>query len=264
MKTDYVDLFFMHGPQDAGAFSQEVRAWAEQKKKEGKIKFFGFSVHMNIPKLLMHASTLGWIDAIMTSYNYRIMIADDMKKGVEACAKANIGLVAMKVMAMRSPGAESPEEHAVIQSFMDSGSTMEHAKLKAVWKDQRIASSCLAMYNLTVLKDNVSAATDSRQLSGLEIETLRRYAENTRSQYCQGCMKCVSAMGSDSRIPDVLRYMMYYNSYGERDRAREEFKRLPEGFRNSLASRDYSPAERACPNRIRIGETMIEAVRILA
>jgi predicted aldo/keto reductase-like oxidoreductase len=122
----------------------------------------------------------------------------------------------------------------------------------------------VAMYNLTVLKDNVAAATDSRQLSGREIEMLKRLAENTCDYYCQGCMKCVSAMGADSRIPDILRYMMYYNSYGERDRAREEFKSLPEAFRKSLASRDYSPAERICPNRIKIGQAMREAVRILA
>jgi predicted aldo/keto reductase-like oxidoreductase len=264
MKTDYIDLYFIHGLRGIDSLNQEVKAWVEQKKKEGKIKFFGYSIHLNNSQILVQTSALGWIDAIMPTYNYRTMINDDINRGIEACAKAGIGLTAMKVMGMRFTAAETPEELKAANSFMEKGYTLEQAKLKALWKDERIASCCVAMYNLTVLKDNVAAATDGRQLSGREVEMLRRYAENTCSQYCQGCTKCASVMGADSRIHDVLRYMMYYNSYGERDRAREEFRRLPEYVRNSLASRDYSPAERVCPNRIEIGRAMREAARILA
>ena len=264
MKTDYVDLFFLHGLNSADSLTQEIKAWVDQKKKEGKIKFFGYSVHLNNSQILVQTSALGWIDAIMPTYNYRTMMNDDINRGIEACAKAGIGLTAMKVMGMRFTAAETPEELKVTNSFMEKGYTLEQAKLKALWNDERIASCCVAMYNLTVLKDNVAAATDSRQLSGREIEILRRYAENTCDHYCQGCMKCASVMGADSRIPDVLRYMMYYNSYGDRDRAREEFRMLPGYVRNSLASRDFSPAERVCPNRIEIGRAMREAARILA
>jgi predicted aldo/keto reductase-like oxidoreductase len=264
MKTDYVDLFFMHGLQDTGLLNQEIKTWAEQKKKEGKIKFFGFSTHVNSSEFLIKTSNVGWIDVIMPVYNYRTMFNADITKGIDAVAKAGIGLTAMKVMGMRFMPAETPEELKTVNSIMEKGYTLEQAKLKALWTDERIASCCVAMYNLTVLKDNVAAATDNRQLSGREIEILRRYAENTCDHYCQGCMKCASAMGADSRIHDVLRYMMYYNSYGDRDRAREEFRMLPEYVRTSLASRDYSPAERVCPNRIEIGRAMREAARILA
>jgi len=264
MKIDYVDLYFIHGLRSTESLSQEVKAWVEQKKKEGKIKFFGYSAHVNSSEMLMNTSTMGWIDAIMPTYNYRTMFNADITKGIEACAKANIGLVAMKVMGMRSSGAESPEEQAIIKSFTDSGYTLEQAKLKAVWKDERIASSCIAMYSLDILKSNVAAATDNRQLSWREIEMLHRLAENTCDQYCLGCMKCASVMGADSRIPDVMRYMMYYNSYGDRDRAREHFRELPDAFKKDLAMKNYSPAEALCPQHIRIGQAMRDAARILA
>ena len=61
-----------------------------------------------------------------------------------------------------------------------------------------------------------------------------------------------------------MRYMMYYNSYGERDRARDLFRELPHNLKDNLASRDYSNAESACPNRIQIGKIMREAAIILA
>lgn len=33
-----------------------------------------------------------------------------------------------------------------------------------------------------------------------------------------------------------MRYMMYYNSYGERDRARDLFRELPHNLKDNLAS----------------------------
>jgi hypothetical protein len=71
-------------------------------------------------------------------------------------------------------------------------------------------------------------------------------------------------MGSESRIADVLRYMMYYNSYGKTDDARRLFRELPGPLKGSLASMDYSPAEGVCPNRIEIGKAMKKAAVMLA
>jgi uncharacterized protein len=263
MKTDYVDLYFMHSLRSSELLTQEIKTWVEKNKKEGKIKSFGFSLHMNIAPIITHASTLGWIDAIMPSYNYRTMLNDDMKKSIDTCSKANTGLIAMKVMGMMSSQPESSEEQAAIKSFMNSGDTLEQAKLKAVWKDERIATACIGMYSLAVLKDNVAAATDNKQLSRRETEILHKLAENTCDHYCLGCMKCASVMGAGSRIPDVMRYMMYYNGYGERDYARGLFNKLPESLKKDLALKDYSQAEALCPQHINIGQAMKEAVRIL-
>ena len=301
MQTDYIDLYFMHMLQDPGLLTPEIKAWVEQKKKEGKIKFFGFSCHGNMARMLMHASTLGWIDALMSSYSYQLMNDDDLKRAIDACVKANIGLIAMKTQGQRigppanmpggregrpagsgeqpegqdgqaqgpPPGmqtqgaSQEPEDLSAMSHFMQKGYTLEQAKLKVVWEDKRITTCLSEMTNLTMLKDNVAAATDGVKLSGRDREMLEKLAQSTRSLYCQGCMRCESVMGSESRIPDVLRYMMYYNSYGKTDDARRLFRELPEPVRNSMALRDYSPAERTCPNKIEIGKAMREAVRIL-
>lgn len=263
MKTDYVDLFFLHGLRGTNTLTPEIKSWAEQKKKEGKIKFFGFSAHVNSSQILMNASTMGWIDVIMPTYNYRTMFNADITKGIDACAEAGIGLVAMKVIG-RGSGGGSSEEQALLKSFTDRGFTLEQAKIKAVWNDERIASSCIAMYSLDILKANIAAATDNRQLSWREMEMLHRLAENTCDQYCLGCMKCAFVMGSDSMIPEVMRYLMYYKSYGDKDRARQHFRKLPDAFKKDLALRNYSPAEALCPQHIRIGDAMREAARILA
>jgi uncharacterized protein len=301
MKTDYLDLYFIHMLQDPGLLTPEVKAWVEQKKKEGKIKFFGFSCHSNMAKMFMAASSLGWIDAIMGSYNYQLMKNDDMKKSIDACARANIGLIAMKTQGQRigspppmpqgregqpsgneegpqgqggqpqgpPPGMQEqttstePDDLSAMSHFMEKGYTLEQAKLKVVWEDKRISVCLSEMTNLTMIKANVAAAVDGVKLTGRDREMLDRLAQYDRSLYCQGCMRCESAMGAESGIPDVLRYMMYYNSYGKTDDARRLFKELPETVRAGLLLRDYSPAEQACPNKIKIGRAMREAVTLM-
>ena len=48
MKTDYIDLYFVHGISGVDELEKGTRTWAEKAKAEGKIKFFGFSSHSNI------------------------------------------------------------------------------------------------------------------------------------------------------------------------------------------------------------------------
>ena len=62
LHTDYVDLFFAHGIGDFKEISEPSRDWAEQMKKAGKMKFFGFSTHTNMEDCLLAAAKSDWID----------------------------------------------------------------------------------------------------------------------------------------------------------------------------------------------------------
>jgi len=58
--------------------------------------------------------------------------------------------------------------------------------------------------------------------------------------------------------------LMYYNSYGERDTARQLFAQIPEDARNKLLTIDYSLAQSRCPQHLPIGKLVAEAVSKLA
>lgn len=68
--TDYVDAFYTHGISDFNQIAG-LRDWAEQAKKSGKIKFFGFSTHTNMEDCLLAAAKSGWIDSVMFTYNLK-------------------------------------------------------------------------------------------------------------------------------------------------------------------------------------------------
>jgi predicted aldo/keto reductase-like oxidoreductase len=260
MKTDHVDLYFMHGMTGVAQVDKpEIKAWAENAKKEGKIKFFGFSTHTNMEACLAGAAKLGWIDGMMITYNYRNMNSPEMKAAIDACVAAGIGLTAMKTQ------GKGPADDAALAPFTAKGFTPGQAKLKAVWDNPQISAVCSQMPNVKLLKENTAAALDKTQLADADRAALAAHAAATCSGFCAGCShRCEGALGAAAPVQDVMRYLMYHRHYGMEAEARAMFSALPADARARLASLDYSAAERACPQRLPIASLMREASTLLA
>lgn len=269
LKTDYVDLFFAHGVSNASnELTTEIKAWAEKMKSKGKIRLFGFSTHSNMERCLSHAATLGWIDGIMTTYNYKVMTADKMKRAIDLCHKAGIGLTAMKTQASSSwgsTGTQTPEGMALTQRFIDKGLTKEQASLLAVWSDERIAAICSQMNTMTILKANTQAAVDQERLTASDQRYFEVEAQATAANYCAGCTAtCQGALSEAVPVGRIMRCLMYSRSYGDHYRAQVEFRDIPGSVRDRLTAFDYSKAEYHCPQNMPIGRLMAEAVEELS
>ena len=120
------------------------------------------------------------------------------------------------------------------------------------------------MPNTTLLMSNVAAAGDKISLSVGDMQLLREYAQETRSDYCAGCADiCESAMLSDVPIADVMRCLMYARSYGHQKKAAAHFKKIPQKIREQIIHLDYALAEQKCPRKMAIGNLMRDAVNEL-
>jgi hypothetical protein len=267
MNTDYIDLYFIHYVSNVKKeLTDAVKVWAEKAKAEGKIRFFGFSAHKNMEISMLAAAKLGWIDGIMMSYNHRLMVKDKMKRAVDACARAGIGLTAMKTQAAflanfyATIGSKTDEALKMTENFMNKGYTAEQAKLKAVWENPNIASICSAMPNMTILQANVAAARNKTNLSKGDKRRLEQYARQTSPGYCAGCAElCETAINNKVPISNVMRCLMYDCSYGDPEKARALFKKIPLEVQKRIANIDYRNAEQKCPQRIQIGRLMRQA-----
>jgi predicted aldo/keto reductase-like oxidoreductase len=265
MKTDYVDLFFLHGLRDGSDLTSEIRAWSEKAKAANKIRFIGFSTHSNMEASLQAAARAGWVDGIMLKYDFRLMHTDTMRAAVDACEKAGIGLTAMKTQAKGTFNLENEADLKLGGHFVKRGFTEQQAKLKAVWENPQIASICSQMPNVTILSANVAAALDRTRLSAADQAVLREYAEATCARYCDGCVqRCEPALEHQVPVGDLMRGLMYHRQYGDVALARSVLGQLPVAVRERLASLDYTAAERVCPNRLPIGRLMREAGELLA
>jgi aryl-alcohol dehydrogenase-like predicted oxidoreductase len=276
MNTNYIDLYYgIHGIDDPTQLDEPLRRWAENAKKEGRIRLFGFSTHKNMVACLNKAARLDWIDAVMTTYNFRLMCDKEMTSAIDACHKAGIGIIAMKTVGLtprgrkllepNGKGIETEQETRFLSHFLKRGFTPGQAKIKAVLEDERISSACVKMQNVALVTSNATAVVDKTKLSAADMGVLAEYAKATCSGYCAGCSSiCERALSGMPYVSDIMRYLMYYNSYGDQDIARELFAQIPADVRNKLLSIDYKPAEAKCPQNMPIGNLMAEAAQKLA
>ena len=216
LKTDYVDLYFLHGINNTSMLNDDLKAWVEKAKADKKIRFFGFASHANMENCLQEAAKLGWIDGIMLKYDFHLMQTDAMKAAVDAATKAGIGLTAMKTQNKSPIATETEADLKLGGHFIQRGFTQQQAKLKAVWENPQIASLCSQMPNLTILQANIAAALDKTSLTAADHAALQQYAAATGSGFCAGCTQfCEAALGHQVPVGDVVRALMYHHSYGD-------------------------------------------------
>ena len=267
MNTEYIDLYYgVHALSDPAQLTDELKQWAKSAKKRKLIRFFGFSTHKNMARCLFAATRLDWIDVIMTSYNFRFMQDAGMQAAIEACFKADIGLIAMKTQGQgQEQEVETKKDKKLLRHFLQRGFTGPQANIKVVLEDKRFSSACVGMENVAILTSNVAAVLDKTKFSQADMEIFKQYAASSCGSYCAGCAHiCDSALPDAPYVSDIMRYLMYYNSYGQQDRARELFAQIPDRVKNKLLNIDYGLAEARCPQRMPIGRLVAEAVSKLA
>ncbi len=271
LNTNYIDLYYApHAASEPEQLTDELKNWAKSAKKRKLIRFFGFTTHKNMANCLAAAAKLDWIDAIMTSYNFRLMQNPKLLDAIEACHKAGIAIIAMKTTGRTTLTRfkleiETEADKKLVSNFIQRGFSPEQAAIKLVLQDKRISAAPVQMENVNVLTKNVAAVLDKTKLTQADIEIFNEYARATCTGYCAGCAHiCDAALPDTPYVSDIMRYLMYYNSYGDRDRARQLFAQIPPKVRNKLMSTDFSLAESRCPQHLPISKLVTEAFTKLA
>jgi uncharacterized protein len=202
LKLDYVDILYVHAltTRDAVLFPEMLEA-VTMAKKAGKAKHVGVSTHRNEPEVIQAVIDSGIYEVVLTSINYKQDHYTEMKKAIEAAAKAGIGIVAMKTMA---GGFHDKERTRPINC---------KAALKFVLQDENITTSIPGITNFEHLTMNSSV---NRDLILTEEEKADLSVDKSQgSLYCQGCEQCVPNCPKGLPIPDLMRAYMY--AYGYRD-----------------------------------------------
>jgi predicted aldo/keto reductase-like oxidoreductase len=260
LQSDYVDMYYLHALTDADRLNEDLAVTVSRLKKAGRIRHFGFSCHDgNVAELLHKAAKTPWVESVMFRYNFRSYGNKELNAAIDAAHKAGVGLIAMKTQ-----GAEAGFRDAW-QKFEKTGKWNKHqAVLKAVWADERISAAVSQMDTFEKLRENIAAALDRTSLTTSETEALERYAQATRPFACDGCDHlCNAVVAADARIGDTMRFLMYHDAYGEQERARHLYAKLPAGARG-LSQVDLTPANRACPHGVDVAGLMKRAEAVLA
>ncbi len=273
LKTDYIDLFFIHGlgggfgnVETQGRDWPKTKEWgaaADKMKKAGKIRFAGFSTHTEMDlrcELLNKAVEGGWVDAIMVAQDPQLVREHaEFNKALDACHQAGIGLISMKEMR----GLDNVPKF--LPEFKEMGLTPHQAVLHAVWSDERFATVCSDMPNLEILSENVAAAKNYKKpLDGETVSAVIGLYHNYARTFCNGCDgRCARAAGTTAALGDIARYLSYCEQDGMPEQGRALYAKLTPEQRNWLNA-DLEAASHACVSKLNFAAILPRAEAKLA
>jgi uncharacterized protein len=201
LQMDHVDILYVHSVDNPEVLRYKPVLEALKKlRKEGKVRFVGFSTHRNEAAVISAAAEKGKWDVILTSYNFMQTYAEEMKSAIRKAAGEGIGIVAMKTLA--GGGFFDKEKTKPINTT---------AALKWALSNQDITTAIPGMTDFDQLELNVKMLTNITLTDQEKNDLIVPTAET--GLYCNGCSTCIAECPRSLPVPDLMRAYMYVYGY---------------------------------------------------
>jgi aryl-alcohol dehydrogenase-like predicted oxidoreductase len=211
LRTDYIDVLVWHGHSSPDEVSDpRLFEFMSKMKKEGKVRFTGFSAHSRMASLLREAAKSNLHDVALVSYNFTH--SRDLKEAVALAAKSGMGIVAMKTQA----GGYKKEKMG--------GLSPHQAALKYVLMDQNV--SCAVPGVTTIEQIEECAAVMGASFSKGDLDALKQYQSFLQGRICTMCGGCIGECPYGVSQGDLLRLVMYHDGYENDSLLRESFQMI--------------------------------------
>ena len=135
------------------------------------------------------------------------------------------------------------------------------ASLKWVLRNPNIDTVIPSMVDVDQLEENLTAMSTPWRSADEKLlaETLR----DITPAYCRMCGQCDGACPKGVPVPDILRFAMYADGYGQFALGRENFLQLDERVR-AVRCGDCDTCSVQCPNGVRVSDRLIRAQELFA
>ena len=209
LRTDYIDILVWHDHSSPEEVSDpRLFEFMSKMKKEGKVRFTGFSAHGHMARLLREAAKSNLHDVALVSYNFTH--SKDLKEAVALAAQSGIGIIAMKTQA----GGYKKEKMG--------GLTPHQAALKYVLRDQNVSAAVPGVTTIEQIEE--CAAAMGASLSKNDLDVLKQYQSFLQGKICTLCGGCLGECPYGVLRSDLLRAVMYHQGYENDSLARESLQ----------------------------------------
>jgi hypothetical protein len=248
--TDYLDVWHLHGKSNPADISDDMVAAQQKAKQQGKVRFIGVSCHANLPAIVDRVIAAK-LDVVQAQYSF----AQDATwtPAVEKLAQAGIGVIAMKVMARAGGrgGAAQPKRPA---NFGASA-------LRWVIKNPSVATTVPSMTDIDQLEENFTAMT--APFGDADAKILSARLEEIRPYYCRTCGQCDGQCPKGLPVPEMVRYVMYADGYGQFPLGRENFQRMAQEHQDVRCG-DCAECSVQCPHGVHVAQQLSRAQELFA
>jgi hypothetical protein len=198
LQTDYIDVLVWHGHSTPEEVSDpRLFEFMSKMKKEGKVRFAGFSAHSKMASLLREAAKSNFHDVALVSYNFTHSKA--LKEAVALAAKSGIGVVAMKTQT----GGYKKEKMG--------GLSPHQAALKYILMDENVSAAIPGVTTIEQIEE--CTAVMGASFSKGDLSELKQYQSFLQGRICTMCGGCVGECPDGVSYGDLLRLVMYRDGY---------------------------------------------------
>jgi len=224
LQTDYIDILYSHNVQHLNWLNNPgILDAMNQLKKEGKVRYIGFSTHANMAELISNAVDTKNYEVILTSYNYAMSQNSEFINILKKAASQGIGLVAMKTQCSQYWYQQNLPEN---QQKYYKGDILHTAMLKWALKNELITTAIPGYTNFKEMEEDFSVASNL-----IFSEEEKKFLDDRNVKYslgyCQQCKKCIPSCPKGVDIPDLMRTHMYAACYANFYQARDTIDEIP-------------------------------------
>lgn len=214
LQTTYVDFYLIHGISDAN-YQKYLDCgcieYLKEQKKNGRIKYLGFSSHASPQNLKVFADSEKW-DFAQIQLNYFDWNFDTTKEEYDILAERDLPIIVMEPVRGGRLASLTPEAEAPLKAVHSDWSMASWA-FRWIKTLPQVKVVLSGMSTLEQIIDNVATFSDSIALNKKETELLFESCRLFKKQIqvpCTSCRYCCDSCPSHIEIPQ---YLNLYNQY---------------------------------------------------
>lgn len=264
LQMNYIDFYLLHGLQDN--FMDEILnngciSYFDALKKQGKIKYLGFSYHGSMSKLPEVLEAYQW-DFAQIQINYYDWYFGDAKALYDILGDKEIPIIVMEPVYGGLLANLKGESGDILKEISPDRSQASWA-MRWVKDLDNVQVVLSGMSDANQIQDNLNTFDDETPLTEEEHEQIKKVAKIQNSLVdvgCTDCKYCCSYCPEELDIPGLLKAYNESKIGGEWRLAGLEA--LPKDKLPSACSKCYLCIKH-CPQKINIPEHMEKLAKIL-
>ena len=253
LEVDYVDFYLLHcldKEKWQTVLDLGIIPYMEEMKKEGKIKFFGFSFHDDFETFKTIATYRKW-DFCQIQYNYINLDHQAGMKGLKMAAERGRGVVVMEPLL----GGKLANLSSHVAECLPEGKTAVESAFGFLWDQPEVSLLLSGMSTMEQVQENLRLADLAAvgMLSREDREALLKTKELFDRMALVNCTACRYCMPCPFGL-DIPKTLAAWNMTAvNEDEAKKSYGELEV---KADSCRACGHCEKECPQRIPVSQVM--------